>query len=237
MQKVDLTAGGEVKTLVNYSLPFIAATIIQALFNVTDIIVIGRFSGAADAAGAGVAGQLLYLIVNAAVGLGAGGTILIGRAAGENDLEKAKEYIAGLFVVFLVLGAAASVLGYFFGGYALKLLKTPAESMAAAEGYVKTAMAGLVFVFIYNALSSVLRGLGDSILPLIIISVAFVLNVGSDLLTIGVFKMGGKGAALSTVLSEALASVVAAVVLIKRKRSTALRISKLRLPEDPLRNY
>lgn len=218
----DLTKGSEAKILFKYSLPFIAAILLQALFNVTDIMIAGFLFGRNASAGVGIAGQINYLVINAAIGLGAGGTIMIAQRAGKGDHDGVKKAAVNLFYLFLFAAVLFVTLSLLAGKPLLKLLKTPLEALGVASSYIYITIPFLPFVFIYNAVSAVLRGIGDSNSPLYIIAAAFVMNILFDLLFVAILKWGVKGVAWGTVCAEGFAAVLSVILILKMKNKTGM---------------
>lgn len=225
----DLTKGKPAKVLVSYSFPFILATFLQALFNITDIIVMGFYHGSAGSAGVGIGGQLTFLVTNGAIGLAAGATVVVGKYFGAGDTKRVKTAVINLFIVFVIMAAVLSVIVFFLGEPFALLMRTPGEAFAAAVDYVKISALGLVFVFIYNGVSAVIRGLGNSVVPLLTILFACIVNLGLDILFIGYLDMGGRGAAWATVISQALSAILAVVIYVKKRK---IKVRKIHLRLD-----
>ena len=185
----DLTQGGIVVTLVTFAIPFFLANLLQALYGAVDLLIVGRFaSGVADVSAVACGSQIVTIILMGVAGLTTAGTVLIGKYFG---------------------------LMFWFCPSLLRFLKTPAEAFADAERYVLICSAGTVFIFGYNGFSAILRGVGNSISPMIFVGIACGCNALLDLVLVGCFAMGPIGAAIATVASQAL-SMIFAIFYIKR---------------------
>jgi len=211
----DLTTGPIAGRLIAFSVPFLLANLAQALYGTVDTLVVGWFTDASGIAAVSIGSQVMW-IANAAVsGLSMGGTILIATFTGakrEDQVDRTIGTMLGLFVAAALALTAAMLLCL---RPALRLLRTPVEAFAQAESYTRIAACGLLFTFLYNALSAVLRGLGNSTAPLLFVSIACVVNVFLDLLFVAVIPWGAAGAAFATVLSQAI-SVVLSIVYLRR---------------------
>lgn len=204
----DLSQGNVARQLLIFAWPFILSNLIQALYNVADMIIVGNFCGAASMSGVNIGGQVTLLLTNMVVGLSVGGTVLIGQFKGRNDKESMRQIIGTLFTTLLVLGVFMTVLMILLRQPILRLINTPEQSFEQADAYLIITTLGTLFIFGYNALSAVMRGMGDSKHPLMFVGVACVTNIVLDLLFVGPFNMRAQGAALATIISQALSMVL-----------------------------
>ncbi len=211
----DLVKGSVAKQLILFSLPVLISNLIQTLYSVADMIIVGQFCGAASMSGVNIGSQVTFLITNMVFGLSVGATVLIGQYLGANDRKAIKETIGTLFTSLFLLAVILTVLMLVLQNPLLRLIRTPQESYAEAQRYFFVTTLGNIFIFGYNALSAVMRGLGDSKNPLIFVSIACVVNILLDLLLVAVFKMGALGAAIATVFSQAVSMILCIVYLKK----------------------
>ncbi len=211
----NLSEGNVVKQLIMFSLPVLISNLIQSLYSTVDMLVVGQFSGPAAMSGVNIGGQVSFLITNMVFGLSVGATVLIGQYMGANDRKLIKKTISTLFVSLFVAAIAITVITIGLQTPLLKLIQTPKESFSEAKDYFFISMLGTIFIFGYNALSAVMRGMGDSKNPLIFVAVACVTNIILDLILVAVFNMGAAGAAIATVISQAL-SMILCIVYLKR---------------------
>ena len=213
--QTDLTRGDVRRQLIHYSVPVIATTVLQTVYSLVDLMVVSHLLGSSGASGVSNSSQITLLLTNVAVGLANGGNILVGQFFGSGDHEK-REKVTGCFIsLFVLVGVLIAVASFACSGLMIKALKTPAYDEAVA--YLRTASVGLVFVYVYNCLASILRAVGNSKQPMRIILVTCVVNVILDLLFVGPMQMGTAGAALATVISQALSCLMALLYLLRNR--------------------
>lgn len=211
----DLTRGGIVVTLVTFAIPFFLANLLQALYGAVDLLIVGRFaSGVADVSAVACGSQIVTIILMGVAGLTTAGTVLIGKYFGARQYKDVTRTIGTMLSTFLICTILITGLMFWFCPSLLRILKTPAEAFADAERYVLICSAGTVFIFGYNGFSAILRGVGNSISPMIFVGIACGCNALLDLVLVGRFAMGPIGAAIATVASQAL-SMVFAIFYIK----------------------
>lgn len=211
----NLTEGSVSKTLITFSLPFIGAYLLQSLYSIVDMMIVSYLAGTYSVSAVNIVGQVAQVVLGIAVGFLSGSTVVIAQYVGAGQKEKVERAIetAFSFVVVLALGITAVTL--FLTDPLLHVLQTPKECYQEAWNYYVIYMAGTIFVFFYNAIASVLRGMGDSKNPLLFVVISTVINVGLDLLFVGPLGWGAGGAAFATIISQAI-SVWLAVVYLKK---------------------
>ena len=186
-----------------------ASSLLQALYSMVDTVIAGHFAGSAAISAINNSGQILNILTKIAIGITTGGNIIIGQYYGAKEQGRLGEASGTLLSLSLLLGAATA-LGLYAGAYPLLgLLGAPAMEQSVA--YLRICAVGMVFVFGYNALSAVLRGVGDSRTPLLIIGVATVVNTVLDLWFVAGLGMGTAGAALATTAAQAVSFGMALV--------------------------
>lgn len=211
----NLTEGNVVKQLILFALPFLLSNMIQSLYNVADMLIVGIYSGTAGISGVNIGGQVTFIMTNIIIGLTTGGTVIIGQYLGSRDRKGMRETISTLLTFLLVAGIGLTIIMLILSDGILRLLQTPAESYQEARNYLDVTLLGTIFIFGYNAFAAILRGLGDSKRPLYFVTIACVTNVFLDLLLVGVYRMAAKGAAIATVISQAL-SMILCIIYLKR---------------------
>ena len=214
--EVNLSEGSVLKKLIGFSLPFLLSSIIQSLYNVADMLIVGNFSGTAGLSGVNIGGQVTFILTNITIGFCIGGSVLIAQYIGAKKEEAMAKAVSTLITMLLIIAVCITVLMVALRVPVLKLIQTPAESFDESSKYLFVTVLGLVFIFGYNALAAILRGMGDSKRPLYFVTVACVTNVFLDLLFVAVFDMGAEGAAIATVISQAL-SMLLCIIYLKRK--------------------
>ena len=211
----DLTEGGVAKKLLKFSLPFMLSMLIQQSYALVDMVIVSHFAGEASVAGVNNGGQLAFLATAFAIGISIGGTILIGQYFGAKRNEDVRKTAATTLTFMLVLALVMAAILIPLSNTLLRLLRVPEESYTEAWRYLTISLCGLPFIFLYNAISGILRGLGNTKLPLIIISCASILSAVLDLILIGIFRLDAAGAAFATVFAQACC-VVASAHYLKR---------------------
>ena len=209
----DLTKGKIAPTLIRFALPFFGANILQFLYGVVDMAVVGRFSNAAGLSAVNTASQIMTMVTFLITGIATGGTVLIGQYIGAGRKKEVGETIGNMVVIFAVLAAAVTLALALLRGNIIALMKVPQAAREPAGAYLLICALGTVFITGYNLVSSILRGMGDSKRPMYFVAVACGINIVGDLLLVGRFQMGAAGAALATVVAQAVSFLLALVVL------------------------
>lgn len=211
----DLTQGNVTRQLIRFGAPFMLSNLIQSLYNIADMLIVQWFVGAEGSAAVGIGGQITQLVTSLVIGFSAGSTILIAQYTGAGRKQDVKETIGTLFTLFFIVAVICSIGFIVFTRPLLRLLQTPEESFESTVQYVVICMMGTVFIYGYNAVSAILRGMGDSKRPLYFVSVACVVNVVLDVVFVKGLSIGVPGSALATVLSQAVSLVLSIVYLCK----------------------
>ena len=209
----DLTQGSVAKQLLLFSLPFLASNLLQALYNMADMLIVGWFNGSVGATAVGMGGQVTILVINLISGLAVGGTVLIAQYIGAKRQEEVAQTVGTMFSLYAICGAIITVVMLLLGSTVLRWMNTPAEAFDETLAYLNICMGGTLFVVGYNAVSAVLRGMGDSKHPLIFVAIACVVNIILDLLLVGAFDMGAAGAAWATIAAQAISFIISVIFL------------------------
>ena len=182
----DLTTGRVVPLLLRFALPLFVSNALQAVYNVVDMVVVGNHIGKAGMSAVSIGGDLLHLLTFVAMGFCSAGQVIIARAVGEKRPEDIQKTIGTMFTFLLSVSAAIAVICYLLRASLLSWLNTPAAARAYAMDYLVTCVCGLVFIYGYNIVSAILRGMGDSKRPFLFIAVAAILNMVLDVLFVKV---------------------------------------------------
>ncbi len=216
-QRDDFTRGSIVAKLSGFMLPILGALILQAMYGAVDILVVGRFGSTAGLSGVSTGSNIVNLVTFTVTGLSMGITVLIGRYIGEKRQEQVGRVIGGAICFFAVLSVAVSGVLLIFARQLALVMQAPAEAVELTVVYVQICGGGLLFIVAYNVISSIFRGMGNSRLPLIFVAIACGTNIVGDLLFVAVFHMNVAGAALATVLAQAV-SVALSLIIIRRQK-------------------
>ncbi len=201
----QLTQGSLAHSLITFAIPILFANILQTLYGTADLIIIGQFSEDTSAlAAVSNASQIIGFITVFISGFSSSGMVLIGQYLGSRQYEGIKKVTGTIFCFFPLLGALLSVLSIVFAPWFLQAINVPREALPAAQNYIRICGGGLLAATGYNMFSAVLRGLGDSKNPLIIVAMSCAINILGDLLLVGFFHMGPAGAACATVAAQSI---------------------------------
>ena len=202
-----MTTGSPVKHILIFSVPLLLGNIFQQFYNLADSIIVGKFINADALAAIGVTSSITFLFFAICNGFASGGGILVSQSFGRGDTKEVKNYIANTGYIMIILPFVVGVLAFFLANPILKILDTPEDIFEDALLYIRLMCIGLLFVSVYNYVSSILRALGNSKTPLYFLIFSCVLNILLDLLFVCVFKQGVFGAGIATLISQ-LASVI-----------------------------
>lgn len=198
----NLTEGPIMRTLLIFAIPIVLTNLIQQLYSLVDVIVIGQFVGNAGTVGVNTGGEISDLLTPVAMGFSTAGQIYIAQLTGAGDEKGVKRSIGTLLSFMMLLSMGLAVVTIVFCDPILTVLNCPAEAWSQAKSYMIITAIGLPFIFGYNAVVGVLRGMGESKRPLIFILVAAAVNIILDLLLVAVFKMDAAGTAIATAASN-----------------------------------
>ncbi len=217
--KAQFTEGSILKKLVAFMMPVLGALILQAAYGAVDLLVVGRFGTTEGLSAVSTGSQVLNLVTFVVTQSAMGVTILIARYLGEKKDNEIGSVIGGSVVVYTLVAILLFVVMVFFARPIAILVQAPAEALALTTSYIRICGAGILFIVAYNLLSAIFRGLGDSKSPLLFVLVACIVNVFGDLLFVAGLGMDAAGAAIATVLAQALSVIFALVLMFRRKQA------------------
>lgn len=233
----DLTSGPILPLLLSFAIPMVLTNLVQQLYSTVDLMIIGKFVGSAGTVGVATGGELIDLMTPVSMAFSTGGQIYIAQVAGAKDQKRLKDAVGTLLTLMMSISVAVMMLALF--GYApiLHLMNCPEEAWGQARSYMLITALGMPFVFGYNAISGVLRGMGESKRPLIFVSIAATINIFTDLLFVVVFRMEADGTAIATVLSQIGSCVAAFFFMYNHREAFDLELSRkfFRIHWEPLR--
>lgn len=215
----DLTGGNVAKLLLKFAFPLFVSNALQAVYNIVDMIIVGQFIGGAGMSAVSIGGDILHLLTFVAMGFSSAGQVLVAQAVGAKRMDSVQKTIGTMFTFLLSISVLISFICFFLRHQMLGWLNTPAESYLYTMDYTVTCIVGLVFIYGYNIISAILRGMGDSRRPFIFIAIAAVMNTILDIIFVAVFDMQVFGAALATVISQASSFIIALIYLYRRRES------------------
>ncbi len=227
--QINLTEGNLLKVLARFSVPFLVSSFLQTFYGLADLFITGRFNGADVITAVSVGSQLTHMLTVIIVGLTMGSTVFIGRAVGEKDDERLEYGIGNIIVLFAGFAVIATAVLLIFTDSIVALMETPAEAVQETEYYLAICFAGVPFITAYNVIASIFRGLGDSRSPMYFVIIAGVINVLLDILFIGPFDMKAAGAALATIIAQAISVLTGVISLVRKNRGFRLHRDNFRL--------
>ena len=216
-EKHSLLIGSVLKKLIVFAFPLLLANILQSFYNVVDMLVIGHVVGDTGLAAIGNASKLCYIINSICIGMTMGGAVLIAQYKGANDKKGQAESFQMLALLSLIASLLVTIVSLTTYQPLFKILSVPADAYQDACDYMKIICCGTVFVFGYNAVCSVLKGLGDSKSPLYFVGIATIINVVLDIILVGPFGMGTAGAAYATITAQGISFVISLFYLKRHK--------------------
>lgn len=215
----DLTGGNVAKLLLTFAFPLFISNALQAVYNIVDMVVVGQKMGKVGMSAVSTGGDVLHLLTFLAMGFSSAGQVIIARQVGAGQMDKVKKTIGTMFTFLLSIALLMSVGCYFIRDWMLNTLNTPIESYSYTMDYTVTCIVGLVFIYGYNIVSAILRGMGDSRRPFAFVAIAAVMNIILDIVFVFFMGMEVFGAALATVISQAFSFIVAMVYLYRSRES------------------
>ncbi len=202
-----MTEGSPVSLILLFSVPMLIGNLFQQVYNLVDSVIVGKYVNADALAAIGATGSVTFLFFAICNGIGSGGGIITSQCFGKKDDEAVKSCIVNTGYIMLVFPIIIGIIAYILTVPILKLLDTPVEILKDAADYMKIMCVGLVFVSVYNYISSMLRALGDSRTPLFFLIFSCLLNTGLDFLFVVGFGMSVRGAGIATVISQFVSGV------------------------------
>lgn len=222
--RTDLTEGEVGSKIISFTLPFLFGNFFQQAYNVVDSIVVGRFIGKEALAAVGANFPIIFLMVALIMGLALGISIIISQFFGAKQEENVRKAVDTAYIVLFVTSIIITILGLLFGKYILMLVKIPYDVYPSALIYLKIIFIGMIFMFGYNGISALMRGIGDSRTPTILLVIATVINIILDLFFVLKLNMGVKGVAIATVISQGISFIIGLIISIKKRLPIAPRI-------------
>ncbi|MFQ8582311.1 MAG: MATE family efflux transporter [Holdemania massiliensis] len=214
---MNLTEGSILRCLLIFAIPIVLTNLVQQLYSMVDLAVIGQYVGTLGTIGVNTGGEIADLVAPVAMGFSTAGQIYISQLFGAGDEGKIKKTVGTLLSFMILISVVLAVVAIFFHTSILNLINCPQEAMDQASAYMVITAIGFPFIFGYYAVCGILRGMGESKRPLIFILVAAVINIFLDVVLVAGFHMEAAGTAIATVLAQ-LGSFGAALIFMIRNR-------------------
>lgn len=225
----DMTKGSPVKLLLTFAAPMILGNLFQQLYATVDAMVLGRGVGVQALAAAGATGSIHFFVFGFVTGLTHGYSVLISQRFGAGNPKGVRQAVACSMYLAVLSSLVITALSLLFSSPLLKLMNTPADIFEGALLYIRITFVGIAATVFYNVLASVLRALGDSISPLVVVVISSLINVGLDCLFVLVLNWGIAGAAWATVLAQLVSGLLCLAVL---SRMELMRFTRDELAPD-----
>lgn len=221
----NLTEGPIMSTLIRFAVPIVLASLVQQMYSLVDVIVIGKFVGNVGTVGVNTGGEIADMVMPVAMGFSSAGQIYISQLTGAGEEKKVRETVGTLMSVMMLFSVVLATGTIAFSDQLLDWLNCPAEALYQAKSYMVITAMGFPFVFGYNAVVAILRGMGESKQSLYFILIAAGVNVVLDLLLVAVIPLEAAGTAIATAASQFGSFAAAAVFLWKKRERFGLELS------------
>lgn len=228
----NFTEGKILGPLMRFAGPILLAMFLQSMYGAVDLLIVGKFASTVDVSAVATGSQMMHSITGVITGLAMGVTILLGQYIGEKKPEQAGKVIGSGIILFLFIAVIMSIIFAGFAGSFASVLRAPEEAYEGTVQYLQICASGIIFITAFNALGSIFRGIGDSKMPLLTVSIACIVNIFGDLLLVAVFKMGAAGAAFATIAAQAVSVLLSFIII--SKRELPFRFTKSCIKPDKL---
>lgn len=212
----DMTSGNTLKIIILFSIPVLIGNIFQQFYNMVDTIIVGRYLGEEALAAVGSTGCLMFLVLGFANGIAQGFGVMVSHAFGAKDYRLLKHYVALSLILTVIVSLLLTIPTVACSRMLLLWMNTPENILFMADSYIKVIFAGIILTMLYNVLSGILRGIGDSKTPLYFLIFSSVLNIILDIVLIVNAKLGTAGAAYATVISQGVAAILCLIYMFRK---------------------
>ncbi len=228
----DLTQGSVLKNLIKHALPFFASSFLQTLYGMADLVIIGQYDGVKGTTAVALGSQVMHMITVIIVAFTVGGSVVIKNAVCSGNKKEIEKKLGSIISLFTLSSLALTALLVLFRNPIVSLMCTPSLAVEGTRDYLGLCFMGIPFIVAYNVLSSIYRGLGDESTPVTFVLVATLSNIVLDIVFMSHLDMGAEGAALGTILSEAVSVVIALVHLLAVKKEIRIKREDYRIDRD-----
>ena len=234
--ELDMTKGSPSKLITKFIIPIIIGNIFQQLYSMVDTIIVGRFVGVDALAAVGATGSVSFLILGFTQGLTTGFTVLTAQRFGAGDREGMRKSIGSAAILSVIVTIVMTAVSMVSMDSLLQVMNTPEDIFDMTKEYIMIICAGIACNVLYNLLSSILRAIGNSVVPLVLLVIASVTNIVLDYVLIVYGHMGVGGAAYATIISQGLSGVLCLIYIIKRVPTLHIRPEHCRLESQCVKN-
>lgn len=234
--KRDLTIGSIGKTIAYFSVPYLLSYLLQTLYGMADLFIIGQFCGVEDTTAVSIGSQVMHMLTVMIVGLAMGSTVMIARFVGGKKEKEMRLAVGNTVTLFAGVSIVLLFVLLLLVHPIVSVMSTPDEAVSGTVAYLTICFIGVPAIVAYNIISSIFRGMGDSKSPMYYIAIACGCNILLDLLFIGKLSMGAAGAALGTTIAQAISVVISLVMIWKRKMIGDITKADFRPQKEMMKN-
>ncbi|MBN2167058.1 MAG: MATE family efflux transporter [Marinilabiliaceae bacterium] len=224
----DLTKGHVGRVILSFAMPLVIANLLQQGYNFVDRLIVGNYLGKEALAAVGASFPVIYTLIAFAIGIGSGATVVISQFFGAKKFNEVQKTVSTIFIYLFITSIGLTILSVSFSDQIFNVLNVEETVHVMAKQYFNIYMFGIVAFFGFNGIASVLRGMGDSLTPLLFMFIAFISNIILDILFITVFNWGVAGAAWATVIAHFIPFLLGAFFLTRRHQLISFRIGELK---------
>ena len=206
--RIDFTSGSVPRALIHFALPVMFALFLQAMYGTVDLLIVGQFASSTDVSAVATGSQIMQTVTNLISSLATGTTVLLGQKIGQKKPSEGGKIAGASLILFALIGIAFSLLLTLGAAPLSRAMNAPEAAFLKTVHYLSICGGGALIMIFYNLIGGLFRGMGDSRTPFIAVAIACVSNIVLDLLMVAVFSFGAAGAALATVLSQAISVLV-----------------------------
>ena len=222
----DLTTGKEFKLILMFAMPMLIGNVFQQLYNIVDSAIVGNYIGKQALAAVGASFPLIFLLISLIIGLTIGSTIIISQYFGAKQFDNVRKAVDTINIVLLITAIITAAIGIIFSEEIFILIDLPEDIIPYATEYLQIFLLGLPFMFGFQGISAVLRGVGDAKTPLYFLIISTLLNVALDLIFVLVLKFGIAGVAWATIISQAVA-LLSAIIWVRKNKMLNFRVKAI----------
>lgn len=223
----DLTTGNVSRQILKFTAPMLLGNLLQQTYSIVDCIIVGRLIGKEALAAVGASFPIIFVLISFVIGIASGGTIVISQYYGAKDYIRVRKAIDTMYIFAFFASIVVMTFGIIFGAEIFRMIKLPAEIIPQATLYLRIFLSGTIVIFGFNGTSAILRGIGDSVTPLIFLVISSIINVFLVIIFVKYLHLGIGGAAWATVISQALAFFGSVIYLNKTHKLIRLRFREL----------
>lgn len=234
MKSKNLTEGGIMRNIIDFSIPYLLSYFLQILYGMADLYIIGQYCGVESITAVSIGSQIMHMLTVIIIGLAMGTTVVLGQSIGAQNNKRASVVVGNTIVLFMVFAIFVTIILLAGVSGIVDLIETPKEAVGETRDYLLICFLGIPFIVAYNIIASIFRGLGDSKSPMYFIAIACVCNIILDIVFIGCMDMGPAGAALGTTLSQTI-SVIISLIMIRRYRAISVGKTDLKPRREAMR--